>query len=197
MASQNFVVSWCLGHVSNSAHEEQYICASCDKRLKETSNENPVLPYFGKYPNAAAGANFPKTLNQRPEYVCICCHHMLFCKTVQLFNITDYEMSNGMVKECLSHWYVMKLHRHTTHENDEIRTNKWPQFSARWCETWWHICYEWIYLYTLQKHLKAKKKKKDAWPGMCKMVFSYMTSHRIYKTYFHWREEWFLHKSHS
>ena len=45
----NFVVSWCLGHVSNSAHEEQYICASCDKRLKETSNENPVVPYFGKF----------------------------------------------------------------------------------------------------------------------------------------------------
>ena len=30
----NFVVSWCLGHVSNSANEDQYICASCDKRLK-------------------------------------------------------------------------------------------------------------------------------------------------------------------
>ena len=27
----NFVVSWCLGHVSNSAHEEQYVCASCEK----------------------------------------------------------------------------------------------------------------------------------------------------------------------
>ena len=27
----NFVVSQCLGHVSNSAHEKQYICASCDK----------------------------------------------------------------------------------------------------------------------------------------------------------------------
>ena len=43
---QSFVVSQCLGHVSNSAHEEQYICASCDKTLKETSNENPVLPYL-------------------------------------------------------------------------------------------------------------------------------------------------------
>ena len=41
-----FVISQCLGNVSNSAHEEQYICASCDKRLKETRNENSVLPYF-------------------------------------------------------------------------------------------------------------------------------------------------------
>ena len=38
-----------------------------DKRLKETSNENPVLPYYGKYPHAVAGANFLKALNQRPE----------------------------------------------------------------------------------------------------------------------------------
>ena len=22
----------------------------------------------------------------------------------------------------------MKLHRHTSHENDKMRTNKWPQF---------------------------------------------------------------------
>ena len=124
----NFVVSQCLGHVSNFAHEEQYICTSPDKRLKETSNENPVVQYFGKYPNAVAEANFLKALNQRPEYVCTCCHRMLFHKTVQLFNITDYDMSNETVKECLSHRYVRKLHRHTSHENDEMRTNKWPQF---------------------------------------------------------------------
>ena len=99
----NFVVSQCLGHVSNSAHEEQYICALCDKKLKETTNENPVLPYYTKYPNAVTGANFLKALNQRPEYVCTCCHHMLFCKTVQQFNIKDYDMSNKTVKECLSH----------------------------------------------------------------------------------------------
>ena len=37
-------------------------------------------------------------------------------------------MSDETVKECLSHRYMMKLHRHTSHENHEIRTNKWPQF---------------------------------------------------------------------
>ena len=80
--------------------KEQYICALCDKRLKETSNGNPVVPYYAKYPNAVAGANFLKALNQRPEYVCTCCHCMLFCKTVQQFNIKDYDMSNETVKEC-------------------------------------------------------------------------------------------------
>ena len=111
-----------------SAHEEQYIWSLCDKRLKETSNENPVLPYFAKYPNAVAGAHFLKALNQRPEYVATCCHCMLFCKTVQQFNITDYDMSNETVKECLSLQYVMKLPRHTSHGNDKMSTHQWPQF---------------------------------------------------------------------
>ena len=35
-------------------------------------------------------------------------------------------MNNETIKECLSHQYVMKLHRHMC--NDEMRTNKWPQF---------------------------------------------------------------------
>ena len=72
----SFVASQCLRPVANSTNEYQYICASCDKRLKETSNENPVLPYYGNYPNAVAGANILKALNQRPEYVSTCCHCM-------------------------------------------------------------------------------------------------------------------------
>ena len=124
----NFVVSQCLGHASNSAPKEQYICALCDKRLKETSNENPVVPYYAKYPNAVTGVNFLKALNQRPEYVYTCCHHMLFHKTVQQLNIKDYDMSNETVQKCLSDQYVIKLHRHTSHENDEMATHKWPQF---------------------------------------------------------------------
>ena len=61
----NFVISQCLQHVSNSVHEEQYICSSCDKRLTETSDENPVVPYYAKYPNAVKGANFLKALNTK------------------------------------------------------------------------------------------------------------------------------------
>ena len=79
----NFVVSQCLQHVANSVHDEQYICSSCDKILTETSDENPIVPHHVKYPNVVTGANFLKALNQRPEYVCTCCHHMLFHKTVQ------------------------------------------------------------------------------------------------------------------
>ena len=53
---------------------------------------------------------------------------MLFHKTVQLFHTTDYDMSDETVKECLWHRYIMKLCRHTSHENDDMTTHKWPQF---------------------------------------------------------------------
>ena len=79
------------------------ISTSCNKALKQTSDENPVLPYHAKYANAVTGANFLKALNQRPEYVCTCCHCMLFLKTLQQFHMKDYDMSNETVKECLSH----------------------------------------------------------------------------------------------
>ena len=48
---------------------------------------------------------------------------MLFHKTVLQFNITDYDMTNETVKECLSHLHVMKLHRHTSDENDDMTTH--------------------------------------------------------------------------
>ena len=125
-----FVVSQCLQHLPNSTHEVQYICISCDKALQQTSDENPFVPYHAKYANAVSGAKFLKALNQRPEYVCTCCHRMLFCKTAQQFHIKDYDMNNETVKACLSHQYVIKLYRHTSHENDNSTTHKWPQFVA-------------------------------------------------------------------
>ena len=110
-----FVVSQCLQHVSNSVHEEQYICTSCDKRLKETSDENPVLPYHAKYSIAVTGANFLKALN-------MCAHAVIICYFVKLCNsltLKDYDMSYETVKE-----YVLKLHRHISHENDDMTTHK-------------------------------------------------------------------------
>ena len=196
-----FVVSQCLGHVSNPTNnEDQYICTSCDKRLQETSNENPFLPYYGKYPHVVARANFLKVLNQRPEYVCICCHCMLFHKIVQLFHTTDYDMNDETVKECLSHRYVMKLHRHTSHENDEMRKDKWPQFVQDDVEhDDIYVINEFICIHcrnSLQQQKQTNKKKQKCLTRHVQMVCSYITSHRIYKSYCHWREELFLHEFH-
>ena len=52
----------------------------CDKRLKETSDENPVVHIML---SIQMESQFLKALNQRPEYVCTCYHCMLFHKTVQ------------------------------------------------------------------------------------------------------------------
>ena len=153
------------------------ICTSCDKGLKETSDESPVLPYHAKYSNAVTGANFLKALNQRPEYVCTCCHHMLFHKTVQQFHMKDYDMSNETVKECLSHQYVMKLHRHTSHENDNMTTHKWPQFVPDDVEH--------DNIYVMNEFIciccrnSLRQKNQRCLIRHVQMVCSCMTSHRI------------------
>ena len=42
----SFLVSQCLQHISNSVHEEQYICSSCDKILKETNDETQLYNIY-------------------------------------------------------------------------------------------------------------------------------------------------------
>ena len=112
---------------------------------------------------------------------------MLFCKTVWLFHTTEYDMSDEIVKECLSHQYVMKLHRHTSHENDEMRTYEWPQCVQDAVED--------DDIYDMDEFICiCCRKAHDRKPPKCltrhvQMVCSYMTSHRIYKTHCHWREE--------
>ena len=90
----NFVVTRCLQHVSKSANEDQYIFASCDKRLKETSNENPVLPYYGKYPNAEQEQTFRKHLIKDLN---MCAHAVTVCYFVKLCDcLTLQTMILGM-----------------------------------------------------------------------------------------------------
>ena len=92
---------------------------------------------------------------------------MLFCKTVQQFLMKDYDRSKETVKVCLSHWYVMKLHRHTSHENDNITTHKWPQFVPDDVEhDNIYIMNEFICICC--RNSLRQKKNKDAWSGMCK-----------------------------
>ena len=37
-------------------------------------------------------------------------------------------MTDETVKQCLSHRYVMTLHKHTSQVNDKMRTHEWPKF---------------------------------------------------------------------
>ena len=106
-----FVVSQCLPYVGDCEDEEKYICLSCHKRLKETNKNNMVLPYYGRYPNVKAGTNFLKSLQEMPQFVCTCCNHILFHKTVKAFKIGEYDMNNDRVKKGMSTCYSMTLQK--------------------------------------------------------------------------------------
>ena len=94
----------------------------------------------------------------------------------------DYDMSNETVKECLSHQYVMKLHRYTSHENDNITTHKWPQFLPDDVEhDNIYVMNEFIYIH--YRNSLRQKKNQRCLIRHVQMVCSCMTSHRIYKTY--------------
>ena len=88
--------------VSDKQDDLKYICLSCGKTLHITDNENPIVPYHVKDKCLVAAAKFMKLLLEKPEYVCTCCHRLLFRKTVKKFNI-EYEMSNPVVKKSLSY----------------------------------------------------------------------------------------------
>ena len=75
----------------------------------------------------------------------------------------------------------MKLHRHTSQENDEMRTHEWPQFVQDDVEHDDIYIMDKFILYMVQKQLTTKKKQKCLTRHV-QMVCSYMTSHRIYKT---------------
>ena len=99
----SFVISQYLGHVANSTNEDQYICASCDKRLIETSNEKPSFTILWKVSKCSSRSKLSESTESK---TCICVHMLSSCffhKTVQLFHTTDNDMSDEIVKECLSH----------------------------------------------------------------------------------------------
>ena len=73
-----------------------------------------MLPYHGRYPHVKAGTNFLKSLQEMPQFVCTCCHCMLFSKTVTPFNIREYDMNNDIVQKCLSH--RGPVHEHAVHQ---------------------------------------------------------------------------------
>ena len=71
-----------------------------------------------------------------PQFVCTCCHCILFHKTVKPFNITEYDMNNEIVQKCLSHHYRMTLQKSVAGEkNVETVNNEWPSVEDRISET--------------------------------------------------------------
>ena len=132
----SFVVSQCLPHVRDCDDEQKYICPSCHKILTETNNDNIVLPYYCRYPNVKTGTNFLKSLWEMPQFVCTCCHHILFNKTVKPFIIREYDLNNDIMHKCLSHCYRMTLQKSVPGKKSvETVNNGWPCVEDRISET--------------------------------------------------------------
>ena len=66
-------------------YTKRYICKTCHEQLKKhgtSVNLVTVLPYYGNHKKVASGANFLKSLQEMPTYVCTCCHRLMFHKNV-------------------------------------------------------------------------------------------------------------------
>ena len=84
-----YVVSQCLPHVRDCEDEEKCICLPCHKRLKETNNNNMVLPYYGRYPNVKVGTNFLKSLQEMPQFVLYLLPSSCFTKQLNLSRLEN------------------------------------------------------------------------------------------------------------
>ena len=95
-----------------------------------------MLPYYWRYPNVKAGANFLKSLQEMPQFVCTCCHLILFHKTVKPFKIGEYDMNNDIAQKCLSYCYRMTLQKSVYGEAHVNTVNDvWPTVEDRIWET--------------------------------------------------------------
>ena len=106
---KSFIVSCCIPQVQDGTAEEKYICNSCHSTLATCTDETPSVPKHVKNPVLCSAANFLMSLSELPRYVCTCCHHMLFPRTVAKFNMSDYDMTNAIVRKCLSHCIALNF----------------------------------------------------------------------------------------
>ena len=96
---------------------EHFTCNVCKATLITATHESQHVPRFAKHPIARAGANFLNTLQDMPEFICTVCHRLLFQKSVRVFDVANYNISNAIVNKCLSF-------RHTT-QVDVLQMNSY------------------------------------------------------------------------
>ena len=88
----------------NSTDASQlFICNVCKTCLSKTNNISVSVPIYSHHPIARSGAQFLKALQEKPEYICTCCHHLLFQRSVARFHVTDFTMTHSIVNMCLSY----------------------------------------------------------------------------------------------
>ena len=87
-----FVVCALLSAITdecNSTDASQlFICNVCKTCLSKANNISASVPIYSYHPIARSGAQFLKALQEKPEYICTCCHCLLFqqiCCSVPCF----------------------------------------------------------------------------------------------------------------
>ena len=103
---------------------KEYICQSCSKNLQKIDPKVPRKSVYniekrkeykvhaeevGKEMSreksiSKAGEKFRRSCQQLPEFVCTCCHRMLFMKSVLVFDVNKYELNGPCVRVLEDHY---------------------------------------------------------------------------------------------
>ena len=105
----SLVVARCIPSAEDDTDNNKHICIDGHSTLVSCTDEKPVVPKHVKNPVLRSSVDFLMSLSEHPRYVCTCCHRMLFSRTVAKFNIADYNMTNPIVRDCLSHRIALKF----------------------------------------------------------------------------------------
>ena len=89
---------------------KEYICKTCHYNLRRNDPKMPQKA-IAKIKSRAAD-KFLKACECLPEFVCTCCHRLLFRKTVIVFLESNYDLNNDTVRRALAmeHRYKSRCH---------------------------------------------------------------------------------------
>ena len=109
--SENVVVKKALSYrLITDIDSKEYICKTCHNNLRRNDPKMPQKA-VAKIKSRAAD-RFLKACESLPEFVCTCCHRLLFRKTVIVFTENNYNMNNDTVKRALALEYRYKSQCH-------------------------------------------------------------------------------------
>ena len=94
-----------LSHVGEScaSDNKQYICKTCHLSLHTKCNQAPSIPKALQTKHKSSPAQrFLNAVENKPEFVCTCCHYWLFRKSVSVFDEKQYNFNNPIVANALS-----------------------------------------------------------------------------------------------
>ena len=81
------------------------MCKTCHSNLHDKNNREPTIPRMLLKGKKSAASKFFNAIDNKPQYVCTCCHRWLFKKSVSVFNEKKFDFDNIVVANALSGKY--------------------------------------------------------------------------------------------